>query len=112
MVLKDAEENGEPCLECGQLNNREKGSHSPGHADQEKNWAERGIFCQLHSQLFSLQLYLRTGQAVCRANASSHPLKLTHFLITEKCNRHTDSALQANAALVSGLPAGGCLLQG
>lgn len=56
MVLKDAEENGEPCLEGGQLNNREKGSHSPRHTDQEKNWAERGIFCQLHSQSFSLQL--------------------------------------------------------
>jgi len=42
-VLKDAEENGEPCLEGGQLNNREKGSHTPGHTDQEKNGRKRCI---------------------------------------------------------------------
>lgn len=34
-------------------------------------------------------------------NASSRPLKVTHFLITEKCDAHVGSVLQA---LVSGLP--------
>lgn len=52
MILEDAQ----LCLEGFQLNNREKGSHRPEYADQEESWGERGIFCQLHSQLFSLQL--------------------------------------------------------
>lgn len=56
MILKDADKNGELCLEGFQLKNREKGSHRLEHADQEKSWGERGIFCQLHSQLLSLQL--------------------------------------------------------
>lgn len=37
MILKDAEENGELCLEGFQLNNREKGSHRLEYADQEKS---------------------------------------------------------------------------
>lgn len=38
---------------------------------------------------------------MCRVNASSQPLKVTNFLITEKCDAHIGSVLQA---LVSGLP--------
>lgn len=50
MILKDAEENGELCLDGFQLINRERGNHRPEYADQEKTWGEKGIFCQLHSQ--------------------------------------------------------------
>lgn len=94
MVLKDAEQNGELCLGREQLNcggKRGKGSHSPGHTDQKKNWGERGIFCQLHCQLFSLQLQPGRERAARRVNASSRPHKITHFLISEKCNARTDS---------------------
>lgn len=38
---------------------------------------------------------------MCRANANSHPLKVTHFLITEIRDADVGSVLQA---LVSGLP--------
>lgn len=43
---------------------------------------------------------------MCRLNASSRPLKVTNFLITEKCDAYVGSVLQA---LVSGLPRTGLL---